>query len=111
MKYDVEYFINKFETIPEEQWCMYEFENSIGQRCALGHCGITTKNVSELLNPRHPRQEGSELHKLIERFFQVSVFDINDGHDTFGISGNTPKDRMLSALNTIKHMEKKNVKR
>src|SRR6478736_1430645 len=40
MKYNREYFIAKFEAIPEEKWTTGECCNAFGQCCALGHCGM-----------------------------------------------------------------------
>lgn len=38
-KFDAKYFINKFETIPSDEWAIGKWSD--GERsCALGHCGI-----------------------------------------------------------------------
>lgn len=36
--YTVDYFIKKFEAIPEGKWCSFQQDNGRGQNCALGHC-------------------------------------------------------------------------
>jgi hypothetical protein len=42
MQYTVDYFIDKFEKIPEELWCVESFTIiTLGQSCALGHCGYS----------------------------------------------------------------------
>jgi len=41
MEYDLEYFIAKFEAIPEDKWCTGVLR-SLNRSCALGHCGATT---------------------------------------------------------------------
>lgn len=38
-KYTVDYFIEKFKSIPSNKWTEGYFSNSKGQYCALGHCG------------------------------------------------------------------------
>ena len=37
-KYTVDYFLEKFDAIPEEKWTTRAFSNDEGQRCAEGHC-------------------------------------------------------------------------
>jgi hypothetical protein len=36
--YDVDYFIDKFEKIPEELWCISIRHDGGGRSCAYGHC-------------------------------------------------------------------------
>lgn len=36
MEYNVEYFIAKFEAIPEDKWCVNTQEDEKGRRCAAG---------------------------------------------------------------------------
>lgn len=45
MNYDVDYFINKFEAIPEEMWCVGLWVDSEGRKCALGHCMDAKANI------------------------------------------------------------------
>lgn len=40
MKMNAQYFIDKFQAIPEENWCTEFFQNEEGQCCANGHCGV-----------------------------------------------------------------------
>ncbi len=56
-KYTIDYFIKKFEAIPEELWCTGQLTIN-GKHCALGHTGIKKMN-SDGLNA-----EGKALLKL-----------------------------------------------
>lgn len=104
MKYDVDYFIQKFEAIPEDLWCMGTL--TLGDKhCALGHCGV-----------RNIQTEGSEA--LLSIFAEAStilkekgvikwhlhVAGVNDGGTwaTTLFKQNTPRERILAALNYIK---------
>jgi len=41
MKYDIQYFIDKFEAIPENKWIKGTvYDTNSGRCCALGHCGV-----------------------------------------------------------------------
>lgn len=87
-EFTVEYFIAKFEAIPEEKWCTRFFEQQ-GQRCALGHCGMTDVGSTD------------EAGALINLFGTVgmSVTEINDDHPV--MKGPTPKQRVLAALRDL----------
>jgi len=101
-----EYFIEKFEAIPEEEWTegdlVTKLINEKCQRCALGHCGMTTYEIiteeaealSMLLRPLH----GDKHVTLFE-----SVYRINDAFmfTDFYELGDTPKERILNALAKI----------
>ena len=100
-KYDVNYFINKFETIPDYEWCEGQctkvLNNNI-QHCALGHCGVTknmegndltdeSKALIKLFggNPNKPCYEGGA----------DAVISVNDG-------GPGSKQRILNKLKSLK---------
>ncbi len=94
--YTVDYYTNKFEAIPEEEWCVGALHYN-GRSCALGHCGATFCAVTEKFNP--------EAQILRELFMVVgkSVAAVNDndfgGYDYLG---DTPKKRILNVLYEIK---------
>lgn len=88
MKYDVDYFIKKFEAIPDEKWCINEIDNGRGQRCALGHTwGLfgETKETEALCNVMN---------------WRVSFINNGESHD---YKQSTPRARILAALNDIKN--------
>lgn len=101
--YTKEYFIAKFEAIPDERWIENAFaDDTMKCRCALGHCGDdgwwrgsrvfdeVDKEVSELcglLNQSRDNPEG----------FMSTVEAINNGLDT-RYPQPTPKARILAAL-------------
>lgn len=59
MIYDVDYFIAKFQAIPEDLWTTGELGKEGEPRCATGHCGVEfysslteeAKALSEILRP------------------------------------------------------------
>ena len=110
MEYTVDYFIGKFSAIPDKLWHTGNFE-FMGKSCAAGHCGVRdgaklNDEVSALIGMF------SEL-KLTPRngysFYGKPLFDtvavINDGH-TAEYQQETPKQRILAALQDVKAMEK-----
>lgn len=95
-EFTVDYFIKKFEAIPDELWSVGNYESG-GKCCALGHCG---------------ERLGTRVHESVAlaRMFDPlawPVSHINDG--LFGTIvtryGNTPKERILNALREIKSKE------
>lgn len=99
MDYNVDYFINKFEAIPDCQWTVGQLTNNQGQYCALGHCSYTVKNGLT--------EESNALEKLIIAYYNTSVVAINDNlqrypEGNFTSYGSTPKERILTALRQIK---------
>lgn len=89
MNYDIDYFIRKFEAIPEEKWCTNQFHNG-NQSCALGHCGLN--------NGGDWTDEASVLWYTI---LPDGVTKINDG-DHSEYAQDTPKQRILAALQDAK---------
>lgn len=97
----IEYFIEKFEAIPEDQWCVGRFVNEAGQKSALGHCGhklerVVYPNGYSLIHRRTP--ESSALEEIFNKNGMM-ITAINDGH---GHIGPTPKERVLTALRSLK---------
>lgn len=89
MKYDVDYFIEKFEAIPESMWLVGDLGNHGGPRCALGH----TIHIDNSTN------ETQALCMLFPG--SCDVLNINNGsHPDYQQS--RPKQRILAALNDIK---------
>ena len=86
-QYTVDYFIEKFEKIPDEKWVVGDFGFN-GTHCAFGHCGMVNANECT-----------SESKALMSIFGNVSIVRTNDG--SIGI-GNTPKERILNKLKEIK---------
>lgn len=105
-KYTAEYFIAKFEKIPEENWVTGIFrEESTGRCCSLGHCGwYGEPGASIEIN------QNEEAFSLV-RLFQLSAFPhpviINDsklyikGFRIFDQLGDSAKERIINALTLI----------
>jgi hypothetical protein len=90
--YDVDYFTNKFEAIPEESWCTGTY-NFGDKRCAYGHCGLS-EEVPSMANVPEAR--------ALRDLDRTRVFNrINDGNDS-RYQQKTPKQRVLAALKDIK---------
>ena len=91
MRYDKNYFIAKFEAIPEDKWCTHTYGKD-GHHCALGHCGDSIYVTTS---------EADSLDKLL----QYKTAFINDGEllDSIDYSnyGDTPKQRILTALRLL----------
>ncbi len=107
MNYNAKYFINKFSAIPDDKWIVGIFVDNSGDKCcALGHCGASYTSGSK---------EANALSTLIFKTLGCSVAFINDG--AYGVSvyeyvppvttnellslGDTPKERILTALELI----------
>ncbi len=87
--YDVDYFIRKFEAIPEEQWCTRQYTDDEGRHCALGWCR------------GFDGEYGYAEEVALERIAPFFVPDVNDGNDV-RYQQPTPKQRVLAALRDIK---------
>lgn len=93
--YDVNYFIKKFQAIPEELWHIGSFSNALEDKfCAFGHCGCRAAYTNSFTD------EGMKLHYI---FFQnvLNVAHTNDGIETNTYPQHTPKQRILAALYDI----------
>lgn len=105
MHYTVDYFIAKFEAIPEEQWCMLNLENTCGQKCALGHLGnaspsaLNAESVAlvEILRPFHK----GTLCQDSDIVTHINDFDFG----YWAALGETPKQRILAALRMAKQKQ------
>jgi hypothetical protein len=89
MNYTVDYFIQKFSSIPRKLWCVGSFVEG-DRMCALGHCGMRVA---------HPTPESLALNRVI-----ASPEYINDGEDP-DYPQPTPRARILAALRDVKAKE------
>lgn len=87
--YTVDYFIQKFEAIPEEKWTTQVYRDG-DSCCVLGHCGVYNVYTDE----------ANALSKIILDNLHRSVADINDGFSST-FTQPTPKARILAALRDI----------
>lgn len=116
-KYDVDYFIRKFEAILEKKWTVGPFG------CAYAHCG----QYQTFNNPECDALSNLfELHKDIMEWdlsrspkstevptyytYTWLVVDVNDDDDRTKYRQHSPKQRILAALYDIKKMQQKEVK-
>jgi hypothetical protein len=94
-EYTVEYFIKKFQAIPEDLWMTGQLQKD-GKRCAFGHCDPIQGYMCK---------EGLALSKALQKP-TLSIALINDGgHVSY--KQPTAKQRILAALYDIKAKENK----
>lgn len=104
--YTIDYFINKFEAIPENKWCTNTFDNGVS-KCALGHCmdrNHTNFSISQKLYGTIYGEEFAAIVKLFEKEGEngnFTIAHINDGsYNKYKQS--SPKQRILAALHDLK---------
>lgn len=88
--YSREYFIAKFEAIPEEFWACDGYENEFGGKCALGFCGEEVGSFDT---------EADALRRL-SGATNWNPAKINDGKIS-RYQQPTPKQRILAALRDL----------
>lgn len=104
--YDVDYFIKKFEAIPEEKWNDYiQYDRQEDTRCAFGHCDPLNKSYVQ----GSQTKEGQSLIKIFKSVgWGVTtdnwITDVNNGLSK-EYQQSTPKARILAALYDIKAMQ------
>lgn len=49
MDYNIQYFIDKFEAIPEENWCTGTLKDG-NRLCAFGHCNMEILDMPHILS-------------------------------------------------------------
>lgn len=94
--YTIDYFIKKFEVIPENQWIAGIYEDYNGKKCAMGHLGYVDYHAVDYLS--NCRQIFT-LQGIIS-----NIAGINDGHHS-SYQQDIPKQRILAALHAIKEKE------
>lgn len=100
MTYDVDYFIKKFEAIPDGRWCTNDFERD-GACCAYGHLGVRDNHCTIATRTF----ESNAFCDLFAKF-DLFVININDGIDLRYMQIN-PKQRIMAALYDIKKLQTK----
>jgi hypothetical protein len=99
MEYTIDYFIKKFEAIPEEDMGA----GSIYNHCALWHCGVRSGNLDYTATP-----EAIALGNILKIMYPDNispldiVFCINDNVLD---NGDTPKECILNALHKVKQRQ------
>lgn len=114
--YNVDYFINKFEAIPEEKWCTGDFNlidiNGNITYCANGLCGVYFNKQEYIVYKTGEALALAEIlsqlkitcdHTYKDPIYATTAI-INDGH-TAEYQQPTPKQRILAALYDIKRIE------
>lgn len=112
-QFTVEFFIDKFKSIPEELWCVGIVKNG-NTFCAQGHCMTRWYRES---GTDEREIKGTEIYALLDLF--EKYFTVPTGYKRTAIVGNinngdhpdyqqpTPKQRILAALYDIKKLQEK----
>lgn len=115
---DAQYFINKFEAIPEEKWCIGEFAGKDGAKCANGHCGVTQLDhfyftresralqrvfANTIVHYSSGRIAEDHFYPDGQRYSNIAAA-INNSN-TIEYQQDTPKQRILAALRDIQAVE------
>lgn len=104
--YNVDYFIKKFEAIPENLWICDEWGKD-DKHCAGGHCGVDKGNVgiTDMFKALDNILNGLKITPVWKDFFTAyAATQIND-KETKEYQQPTPKQRILAALYDIKKMQ------
>ncbi len=107
MRYNVDYFIKKFEAIPDELWTTTLKYGK--KRSALGHCGYRKTHAGGFANTRF---EETEESRALTDLFSENGFDVYEVncymYSPYDIikSLRTPKARILGVLYFIKNKKK-----
>lgn len=112
----VDYFIRKFEPIPEYNWTVNTFVD-YDKCCANGHCGIYSENQTTeeaqalitvlrntIITPKNVQIHFINTKRFNQGAYSFKAALINDG-ETKEYQQPTPKQRILAALYDIKAME------
>ena len=91
-EFTIDYFIEKFEAIPESQWCIKTTEDEFGRKDASGHCGV--KRSGPLT------REALVLNKFVYTDY-LCISYVNDG-TLAAATGSTPKARVVNVLKKLK---------
>lgn len=124
---DVQYFIDKFEAIPEDMWCTGNLLNAKGQQCANGLCGVRTmKEIVEFRGVSFTKFHVTDEAKALTAIFADTILHAEDGRllnlesanpgyclaaavinngNTAEYRQDTPKQRILAALRDIQTKE------
>lgn len=105
---NAQYFINKFEAIPEEEWTIGTQQDVSGKRCALGHCMPKEEKLKggmDFTGWGHETREGQALKNLFKEHLVFWDVPTVNNHRTTRFSQDTPKQRILAALNHILLLE------
>lgn len=103
--YDIDYFLAKFEAIPDRQWTRSQYADGWGGFCALGHCGerVITSTDGSMNSAILYTEEADALKKLFSDSLGIycGPHYVNDGKIE-KYQQETPKQRILAALRDIK---------
>lgn len=102
--YDVDYFIKKFEAIPEEKWCINTRLDHHGNRCALGWCYQSDRDAEDSMTTIANIEETKLTYLFNGVLLERGVGWVNNGY-SLKYQQPTPKQRVLAALYDIKSLQ------
>lgn len=106
---DIDFFIKFYEEIPEEKWCVGQFENNNGQSCAIGLLGVRQQGglfnyIKTELFESFCKVVPSEQNIFMNGLYPNCVSSVNNGLIS-RYQQKTPKERVLAYLNDIKNKQ------
>ncbi len=99
MLFNKQYFIDKFEALPESAWQTRNYHNpETGASCALGHCGARIHSPDPTMPYYRDNLYTAESEALVN--LVPYIVKINDGVGVYP-GQTTPKARVLAALRDL----------
>lgn len=112
--FTLDYFIEKFKSIPDNRWNVGHQIKDDGTHCALGHCGIgygpEQMALADILGDisvkivRKVTNNSYDIGEVINTSYLGKIAAINNG-ETEEYQQSTPKERILAALYDVKKMQ------
>lgn len=107
MEYTIDYFIDKFQKIPDDKW-MVGGLGEFDKNCAMGFCGgyssMETQQLASMFMSWHNRYTYLVSWEPVRYVYTVNDNLSINGKCYFD-SDTTPKARILAALYDIKKMQ------
>ena len=98
MRYDIDYFISKFESIPSEHWSTRSTVDG-NKRDVLGHCGVTRLSWTDEADAFIDIVSQNMVDPVAATMIPLII---NDGQAWASGLGGTPKARILTYLKALK---------
>lgn len=104
--YDVNYFIQKFQSIPEKRLITHNCYDRNGNGCAIGWCAGNAPAINCYSSPEYFALINlfSSIKPITHNTPQWAIADVNNG-DHPDYQQPTPKQRILAALHDIKQQQ------
>lgn len=112
--FSLDYFIEKFKSIPDNRWNVGHQIKDDGTHCALGHCGesygpeqMALSDILGNIRVKIAKKVTNNVYnvgEVIDFSYLGKIAAINNG-ETEEYQQSTPKERILAALYDVKKMQ------